>query len=223
MTRCTPGVRLHVLRRWVAPHIQRLVPGAKAVVVLRDPVERAKSLHAFGVQLGWETLDLEDALEAETSRQPWERLYAACEAAGHSGPIVHNEHVAFHTYAARGTYSGLAALVGAFGVQNVFICSLDELSAHPQPTMDRCFAFLGLTPIDLQLEIKNATVPQREAPGGDGGRRRVPSSKLSFGVELALRRRFRESNIELARTYGVAAALQWNEKLESMEAKAREA
>ena len=132
------------LASWVAPHIQRLVPGAKAVVVLRDPVERAKSLHAFGVQLGWETLDLEDALEAETSRQPWERLYAACEAAGHSGPIVHNEHVAFHTYAARGTYSGLAALVGAFGVQNVFICSLDELSADdgpllrlPRPRADR--------------------------------------------------------------------------------------
>lgn len=61
----TPDYLLHPL---AAPRAAVLVPDARLIALLRDPVTRAISHHAHMVRLGLETLSFEDALDAEESR-----------------------------------------------------------------------------------------------------------------------------------------------------------
>src|SRR5262249_2213212 len=57
-----------------AQRIMTLIPDARVVVVLRDPVERALSNYAFTVAHGNETLDLGAALRASaTGERTWDR------------------------------------------------------------------------------------------------------------------------------------------------------
>lgn len=61
----TPDYLLHPL---AAERVAERLPGARCVVLLRDPVARAYSHHRHMVRLGYETLDFEDAIAAETRR-----------------------------------------------------------------------------------------------------------------------------------------------------------
>jgi hypothetical protein len=61
----TPGYVFHPL---AAERIATTLPNSKFILLLRDPVERARSHHALQTRRGIETLRFEDALEAEASR-----------------------------------------------------------------------------------------------------------------------------------------------------------
>lgn len=68
-----------------AERAARLVPGARLIVLLRNPVDRAYSHYQHGLRRGYETLPtFEQALEAEPGRLAGEReKILAGEPAGH--------------------------------------------------------------------------------------------------------------------------------------------
>ena len=66
--RCGEITPYYLFHPQVPARIHALLPEAKLIVLLRDPVERALSQVAHSMRLGLEPLELEEALAAESER-----------------------------------------------------------------------------------------------------------------------------------------------------------
>jgi hypothetical protein len=108
-------------------------PTARAIVSLRDPVERAWSHHRERTRRGSETLSFEEALDAEAERLA-------------SLPVGERANIA---YRAQGCYAEfLPAWRDAFG-DRLLVLFAEELYADPPATYARVLAFAGLEPYEL--------------------------------------------------------------------------
>lgn len=58
----------YIFHPYCAQRIKKDFPNSKAIVLLRDPVERAFSAWRMGKRQGWETLSFEDAINVESDR-----------------------------------------------------------------------------------------------------------------------------------------------------------
>ncbi|WP_329093698.1 MULTISPECIES: sulfotransferase family protein [unclassified Streptosporangium] len=122
------------------PRIARDLPGAKLIVLVRDPVERAFSAHAHELARGFET----ERSFARAVRLEEERLAGAAEAlcaAPHSTSLAHRHHA----YLARGRYAEqLARLEPLVGRDRLLVVDSGRFFAEPDLVHDRVLAFLGL-------------------------------------------------------------------------------
>lgn len=122
--------------------IAAAVPDARIVVVLRDPVERARSAHRYMVRNGHEPLDLDAALDAEPERK----------AAGWSPD---------YRYAERGEYAApLDAWLAAFPRERVHVALFEELRDRAGPPLAALAEFLGIDAAALPGRL-----PQANASG----------------------------------------------------------
>ena len=165
-----------------------MAPDAKAIVLLRDPVERAWSHWRERTRRGNESLSFEEALDAEDERM-------------RTLPVSERANVA---YRAQGCYAELLpAWQTAFGDRLLVLIS-EEMYADPRATYERVLAFLGLpaheiasfeawnyqpttTPMDpatraalegfyAPYDERLATMLGRELPWGSASRSFPPSS-----------------------------------------------
>jgi hypothetical protein len=113
-----------------------LLPDAKIVALLRDPVRRAVSHYHHAVAYGLEDAPtFEEALALEPQRLALEGSFA--------GP--HHRH---RSYRARGCYAEqLERWFSAFPREQVLVLGAHELRSNSRATLDRVCAFVGLTPI----------------------------------------------------------------------------
>jgi hypothetical protein len=156
--------------------IQFLLPQARLIVLLRDPVERTLSQYFHSRRLGLEPLDLEPALAAEE-----ERLAGAEEVLA-SNDGRHRSHQE-HSYQARSCYGEqLQRLEALFPANQLLVLRSEDLFTQPEPLWQRLLAFLELEPWPLP-------VLEQPANAGRGEAAAVPED---------LRRRLRQS---LAPTY----------------------
>jgi len=58
----------YIFQPYAAERIKQTLPSTKAIVLLRNPIERAFSAWRMGVRQGWETLSFEAAVAAEAER-----------------------------------------------------------------------------------------------------------------------------------------------------------
>jgi Sulfotransferase domain len=134
----SPSYLFHPL----APERARaVVPDARLVVVLRDPVDRAYSQYQHEVALGREPLSFEDALAAEEGRTRGEveRLVADPRAFSHAWWD--------HTYAARGLYAEqLERWLAMFPRDQLLVVTSDDLGKRPAETYASILSFLGAAP-----------------------------------------------------------------------------
>ena len=134
----SPSYLFHPL----APERARaVVPHARLVAVLRDPVDRAYSHYQHEVALGREPLSFEDALSAEEERTRGEveRLIA--------DPRAFSRAWWGHTYTARGLYAEqLERWLAAFPREQLVVVTTEELGERPQETYASILAFLGAAP-----------------------------------------------------------------------------
>jgi len=130
---------------------QALVPGAKLIVLLRDPVRRAYSHYWHERDKGRETLSFEDALAAEA-----ERLGRATEQLAR-GQIEHSEPHQHFSYQARGRYAEqIESWLGCYPRQQMLLLRFEDLAQDPLPVLNRSLQFLGLPALDSpQLEPRN--------------------------------------------------------------------
>ncbi len=137
----SPSYLFHPL----APERARaVVPNAKLVALLRDPVDRAYSQYQHEVALGREPLSFEDALDAEDERTRGEveRLVA--------DPRAFSRAWWDHTYAARGLYAEqLERWLAVFPREQLLVVPTDELGERPAETYASILAFLGAAPHEL--------------------------------------------------------------------------
>lgn len=124
--------------------VRALVPGARLIALLRNPVDRAFSHYQHEVALGREPLSFDEALEREDERMrgELERMLA--------DPSYFSHAWWNHTYRARGYYAEqLARWLAVFPREQLLVVLTDELRDAPDETYRRVLEFVGVEPRSL--------------------------------------------------------------------------
>jgi hypothetical protein len=124
--------------------VANMLPHARLIALLRNPVERAFSHYQHEVALGRETLSFEDAIDAEG-----ERMRGAVQRMVRD-PSYFSHAWWNYTYVARGLYAEqLERWFAAFPREQLLVLFTDELAADTAGTYRRVLAFLGADARDL--------------------------------------------------------------------------
>jgi hypothetical protein len=124
--------------------VAALLPRARLIAVLRDPVDRAFSHYQHEVALGREPFSFEDALAAED-----ERMCGEVERMLHD-PSYFSEAWWNHTYAARGRYAEqLERWFAVFPREQLLVLFSDDLLQQPEATYALVLDFLGVGSYEL--------------------------------------------------------------------------
>jgi hypothetical protein len=122
--------------------VAAVVPEAKLVALLRDPVERAFSHHWDRVKIGIETLSFADAVVAEAARLAGQRERLETSA---DRSVVSEAHE-HYSYLARGLYAEqLRRWLARYPAERLLVLRSEDLYRAPNATYDRVTAFLGLS------------------------------------------------------------------------------
>ena len=122
-----------------------ILPNARCIVLLRDPVARAYSHYQHERRNGVEQLSFPEALRAEPDRLQGE--LAVRGVAAFDDPASHQRHA---SYVTRGRYAEqLERLFAHFPRERVLVLFSDDLFANPQGTLERAFRFLDLQPVPI--------------------------------------------------------------------------
>ena len=124
--------------------VKRLIPNARLIALLRDPVERAFSHYQHEVALGREELSFEDAIDREEERMQGEVERMLRD------PTYFSHAWWNYTYVSRGRYAEqLERWHAAFPREQLLVLLTDELAADTAGTYRRVLDFLGARPHEL--------------------------------------------------------------------------
>jgi hypothetical protein len=122
-----------------------MLPGARLIALLRNPVDRAFSHYQHEVALGREPLSFEDAVDREDERMQGE-LERMLRDPSYFSLAWWN-----YTYIARGRYAEqLERWFAAIPREQLLVLFTEELSADTAATYRRVLDFLGVTARDLE-------------------------------------------------------------------------
>jgi hypothetical protein len=165
--------------------IRALLPRARLIVLLRDPVERALSQYFHARRHGFEPLELEAALAAEAER------LAGSEgrlAAPGSSDYSHQKH----SYVSRSRYEQqLERYEALFPRRQLLVLRSEDLFQHTETSWQRIQAFLGLDPVPLPAPLERANAGRGEADA-------VPAT-----VRELLRRELGPTATAMGERYGI--------------------
>ena len=134
----------YVLHPQVPLRASQLIPKARIILLLRDPIDRAYSQYHHEVRLGAEKLPFEQALEAEPSRIAGEAQRFGNE------PLYESFNYQHFTYLERGIYSDqIARWLTYFRPDQFLVLSAEEFFKSPAAEYRRVVKFLGLPAWEL--------------------------------------------------------------------------
>jgi Sulfotransferase domain len=180
----SPSYLFHPL---AAERVARMLPNARLIALLRNPVDRAFSHYQHEVALGREQLSFEEALAREDERMhgELERMLA--------DPAYFSDAWWNYTYAARGRYAEqLQRWYAAFPRDQLLVLLTDELAADTAGTYRRTLEFLGVGERELASYPR---IFEREY------------GEMDSGTRARLEEEFVEPNRRLAELLG--RALPW--------------
>lgn len=173
----------HVPRR-----VARLMPNARLVVLLRNPVDRAYSHYWHQVHRGFEQLSFEEALEAEPERLAGE-LERVVRDDGYQSFRRHH-----FSYVTRGRYAEqLAWWTEVFPREQILVIRSEDMYADAGAVAERVQRFVGVPPRDLGPLPKYGS---------------YSSGRMDPRTRAELVERFREPNRDLAALVG--RDLEWD-------------
>ena len=175
----TPDYMLHPL---AAERAFALVPNARVIALVRNPVSRAYSQYQHNLRLGHEPLSFDEALEAEESRIDGEveRLK--------SDPAYQARSLRRHGYAERGKYDEqLSPWLERFPTDRFHIVKSEDFFSAPEAAFHQILRFLDLAPFQ-PAEFHNYSQPVKTAPAPDAPP--VASPKASEASRTRLRQVF---------------------------------
>ena len=124
--------------------VANLIPDARLIVLLRNPVDRAFSHYQHEVALGRDPLSFEEAVVQEDERMDGEVERMLRE------PSYFSHAWWNHTYLARGRYAEqLERWFAVFPRTQVLVLLTDDLAGDPRGSHRRVLEFLGVEPRDL--------------------------------------------------------------------------
>jgi hypothetical protein len=126
-----------------AQRVAAMLPDARFIVLLRDPVVRAWSHHALHATRGREPLSFEDAIEAEPERIAGERERILADPAYPATTYLR------YAYLARGDYAPqLREWVAAIPRERFLVLVSEEFFTDPRGALREVETFLGLPPCE---------------------------------------------------------------------------
>jgi hypothetical protein len=135
----------YLLHPLVPERAARLLPDAKLIAVLRNPVDRALSHHQHEVRGGREPLSFVEALDRESERLAGEEERLRRE----PGYYSYNHHR--YTYTRRGLYlEQLLRWVEHFPRARLLVLQSERLFRQPAEVMATIHDFVGLRPHRLE-------------------------------------------------------------------------
>ncbi len=167
----------------LAPRIRATVPDVKAILLLRDPVERAWSHYWERRAMGVEPLTFEEALAAEDDRTAGELARMMAD------PGYHSDAYDFYSYRQRGIYlPQIENWLQHFSRDQLLILVSEEMYAEPQGTFDQVCDFLGL--------------PHAALPGGTKKFNSLQQGAMDPRVRARLADEFADANADLEKFLG---------------------
>ena len=139
----------YLFHPFCAERISKSLPQAKIIVLLRDPVARAVSGYFHSRRLGYEPLELEAALLAES-----ERLRGAeKQLAKLGGRHYSHQH---HSYLSRSRYEvQLKRYFEHFPESQILVLQSEAFFRSPSEVLSKIFRFLDLAPtINIDSDLK---------------------------------------------------------------------
>lgn len=137
-----------------AARMHKVLPDARLIVILRDPVQRAISHYHHEVRMGREYLPLFDALKVEEERLAETDI---------NDPFGLETYL-HASYKRRGCYADhLSNLFSIYDKEQVLILGNNELLGDPKAVIDRAYEFLGLQPATDEIDYPRKNVGDREA------------------------------------------------------------
>lgn len=127
-----------------------VVPRAKLIAVLRNPVDRAYSHYHHEVRNGTEKLSFEEAIERETERLSGEQERMLRDG-GYDSLSLHR-----YSYLSRGTYvDQLRNWRKHFPKEQLLILKSEDLFADPRTVLEQTLSFLDLPPLEREEYSKD--------------------------------------------------------------------
>ena len=159
--------------------IKRDLPDVKLLVLLRDPVERAFSQHAYSVTAGCESETFERALELEEGRLAGEAERIVAD------PTYDSLSHRHHSYRTRGEYiDQLERLEKFFGRDRIHVVDSVDFWSEPVPSYDGMMTFLEL-PNAGYPDFKHLNSRPRPAPMPDSVRAALREHYRPYDERLA--------------------------------------
>jgi Sulfotransferase domain len=140
-----------------AGRAHQVVPHARIIVLLRNPVDRAYSHYKDEVKTGRETLTFEEATQREPVRlrSEWERIL--------EDPSYYSFELEHHSYLAHGIYEDqLKRWLSAFSPDQVAIFRSEDFYADPANVYRQVLTFLGLAPWELPAYERHNFLPSAD-------------------------------------------------------------
>ena len=148
----------YLFHPWAAERAAALLPDAKLIVLLRNPVERAWSHYHHMRRYDQEPLSFDAALDAEP-----ERLAGEVERMRADPTYVSLAHQRW-SYVTRGVYADqLPAWIDRFGADHLLVLRSEDVYEKPDDNYQRVLGFLGL-PEHRPAEFRNASTVRVERP-----------------------------------------------------------
>ena len=158
-----------------AIRIKKILPKVKLIVLLRDPVERALSQYFHAKRNGFESLQIEAALDAEQ-----ERILTG-------GAYSHQKH----SYVSRGYYlDQLDRYEKKFPQDNLLILKSEDLFIEPRNIWNKIQDFLKLSRSELPNQIIHANSGAGE------------SKNIHASIKMRLRKEFKTTVLGVRKRYG---------------------
>jgi hypothetical protein len=167
----TPGY----IRSSLAPvRMARVVPQARLIALLRNPVDRAYSDYQMVARKGRETRSFEEAIEAQMGK------WGARRFGGEDGTFTHEEDGvgpddSARQYLSRGLYAyQLLRWSEFFDKEQMLVLKSEDFFANPTGTLERTLSFLGLPEWEPQAsELDSNRTRRRYEPMDSATRRRL--------------------------------------------------
>jgi hypothetical protein len=161
-----------------ATRAAELVPRAKIIVLIRNPVDRAWSQYKDQVKLGFETLSFEAAVEREPARLAGEveRMLA--------DPGYYGAAFDRYSYLARGRYlDQLRAWRVAFPPEQLLVLRSEDLYGDAERVYHRVLEFLDLPQVSLKNYRPHNAIPATQM--GASTRRHLADHFAPYNRQLS--------------------------------------
>ncbi len=183
--RCGEITPYYLFHPEVPARVHALLPHARLIVLLRDPVDRALSQYFHSRRLGFETLSLEQALAAEPERL---RGFVTALRAADGRHRSHQEH----SYLSRSRYEQqLPVWEALYPSDQLLVLRSEDLFQRP--------AFVWKRVLE-HLELPIVPLPQLSAPANAG---RGEAVMVSSEVRRSLRAKLEPTYSWTAESYGL--------------------
>lgn len=154
----------YLMHPHAAKRIHHLLPRAKIIVILRNPVDRAISHYYHEVKYKRETLSINEAMQAEKERTgiEWQKIVD-----DESCREFKSFESLYFLYTRRGIYKEqLERYFQLFKREQVLILDFDNMCTHPDDTLKKTFEFLGLDPTAASIDCspKNVNPMRKHVP-----------------------------------------------------------